>query len=229
MEKPNPDNYKTVPKVAASSSMRCGNAGAQALGQEFWNNRYLTQQTGWDLGTVSPPLKAYAGQLARQDLRILIPGCGNSYEAEYLLQQGFTQITLLDIAPALVEALQQKFAGKPQVKVLLEDYFSHQDVYDLVLEQTFFCALDPALRPAYARKTAELLAPDGKLAGVLFNREFDRPGPPFGGSREEYEKLFSPFFRIKTLETCYNSARPRQGTELFMILQPKTGTARIAG
>jgi thiopurine S-methyltransferase len=63
-----------------------------------------------------------------------------------------------------------------------------------------------------------LLAIGGRLAGVLFNRDFDG-GPPFGGSDVEYRNLFSKYFSIKTLETCYNSILPRQNTESFFILK----------
>jgi hypothetical protein len=38
--------------------------------------------------------------------RILIPSCGNSYEAEYLLEQGFTN-TVIDIAPTSVAVLKK--------------------------------------------------------------------------------------------------------------------------
>ena len=60
----------------------------------------------------------------------------------------------------------------------------------------------------------QLLKPDGKLTGVLFNRAFEG-GPPFGGSKEEYEQLFGKHLHIKKMELCTNSIPPRQGAELF--------------
>lgn len=60
------------------------------LDEFYWNTRYQTNDIGWDIGSVSPPIKAYIDQLTNKQLRILIPGCGNTYEAEYLLQQGLT-------------------------------------------------------------------------------------------------------------------------------------------
>jgi len=73
-----------------------------ALDQDFWNQRYVEQQTGWDLGEASPPLVAIFDQIENKNASILIPGCGNAYEAQYLLEKGFTNITLIDIAPLLV-------------------------------------------------------------------------------------------------------------------------------
>ena len=189
------------------------------LGQQFWDERYRTNETGWDLGTVSPPLKAYIDQLENKNLRILIPGCGNTYEAEYLLQQGFTNVTLIDIAPTLVNNLKEKFKNNKNIRILLGDFFEHQGKYDLILEQTFFCALNPSLRTQYRDKMLTLLEPGGKLAGLLFNKVFEKEGPPFGGSKEEYEQLFKTGFSLLTFEACYNSVAPRAGWELFIILQ----------
>jgi SAM-dependent methyltransferase len=188
---------------------------------DYWNNRFETHNTPWDLGAVSPPLKAYIDQLEDKAMRILIPGCGNGYEAEYLLAQGFTDITLIDIAPALTRRLEEKFSAHLNrgFSVITGDFFGLTGAYDLILEQTFFCALDPFLRPGYALKMQSLLKPGGKLAGVLFNRIFPAVGPPYGGSMEEYRELFAPLFRIATLEPCYNSAKPRAETECFFILQ----------
>ena len=191
------------------------------LNETYWNSQYNAGSTGWDLGEVSPPLKAYINQLNNKNLRILIPGCGNTYEAEYLLLQGFTNITVIDIAPMLIAQLQQKFASRPGIKIILGDFFNHTGEYDLVLEQTFFCALNPLLRKDYVAKMYELLGANGKLVGVLFNREFEEPGPPFGGYQSQYRRLFEEHFNFITFEPCNNSFVKRAGSELFINLQKK--------
>lgn len=191
------------------------------LGETYWNNQYDAGEIGWDLGEVSPPIKEYIDQLVNKDLRILIPGCGNTYEAEYLLQMGFTDITIIDIAPTLIAKLEEKFAGNPNIKIVLGDFFTHEGTYDLILEQTFFCAINPPLRKNYVTKMNELLAPGGKLTGVLFDREFEQQGPPFGGCKCQYEPMFEKEFNFKTIEICNNSFFKRQGTELFINLQKK--------
>lgn len=183
----------------------------------YWEHRWQLGQTGWDLGEVSPPLKAYLEGVSRKDLAILIPGCGNAYEAAYLVAEGFTDVTLLDIAPTAVARLRKQFWDR--VNVQEADFFAWQGAYDLILEQTFFCALPPPYRPSYVRHMHRLLKPGGRLVGVLFNREFGPEGPAFGGSWEEYMHLFAPFFACRILEPCYNSAPPRQGTELFILLE----------
>lgn len=190
------------------------------MDSQYWNDRYLKGDTGWDMGAVSPPLKEYIDQLVDRDIRILIPGGGNSYEAAYLAGQAFSDVTVLDIAPVLVEQLRKTFA-RTRVKILEEDFFSHTGTYDLVLEQTFFCAIDPSRRADYVKHMYSLIKPGGHLAGVLFNRHFTQEGPPFGGTEREYRELFSPLFDIKTLQTCYNSHPARQDYELFINFIPK--------
>jgi len=191
------------------------------LDENFWNERYRSNETGWDLGQVSPPLKTYIDQLTNKNLRILIPGCGNSYEAEYLLEKGFTNITIIDIAPELVKRLQSKFRSNQNIKIILADFFTHKAEYDLILEQTFFCALDPKLRKNYAEAMKSVLAKGGKLAGVLFDTHFEKQGPPFGGSASEYHSLFQKSFELKIFEPCNNSFPKRAGSELFVVMVKK--------
>jgi methyl halide transferase len=160
------------------------------LDEAYWSGRYSNNTTGWDIGAVSTPLKEYIDQLQDKNIAILIPGCGNSYEAEYLLQKGFSNITLIDISAVLCNNLEQKLQPylSSGLKIICADFFELQGQYDLIIEQTFFCALDPSLRKAYADKMYQLLKPGGKLVGVLFNRSFEG-GPPFGGSENEYCEL----------------------------------------
>ncbi len=189
------------------------------MDDNYWSSRYEQQDAGWDTGSITAPLKDYFDQLADKNISILIPGCGNSHEAEYLLQNGFSNITLIDISTLLCKQLQEKFTfNDAAIKIICGDFFEHTGQYDLIVEQTFFCALDPSLRKNYAEKIPQLLKPEGKLTGLLFNKNFEN-NPPFGGSEEEYRKLFAPYFAIEIMEPCYNSIKPRAGAELFIKLR----------
>lgn len=190
------------------------------LNEDYWSSRYLNNNTVWDMGKVSPPLKEYFEQLTNKSISILVPGCGNAYEAEYLLEKGFKNITLIDISPVLVNKLKKQFSDflYKQINIICGDFFTLNQTFDLVVEQTFFCAIDPLLRTNYANKMYELLNENGKLIGVFFNRTFDA-GPPYSGSKAEYHLLFKDKFQIKTMDECYNSINPRKGSELFVILQ----------
>lgn len=190
------------------------------LSADYWNQRYINNAVQWDLGTISPPLKPYFDQLSDKGIAILIPGAGNSYEALYLLEQGFTNITVIDIAPAVIQPLQEKYKNQSAIRFILTDFFEWEGKYDLIVEQTFFCALNPDLREKYVAKMASLLSSNGKLVGLLFNRQFEG-GPPFGGDKNAYQVLFEKYFQIVRMEPCYNSVPPRAGTELFFKVSRK--------
>lgn len=189
--------------------------------QDYWQSRWLNNETGWDIGQISTPLKEYFDQLNDKNLRILIPGCGNAYEAEYLHKKGFINVMVADISKTALESLKKRVPGFPEENLLHINYFDIKAEYDLLIEQTFFCALHPSERKNYVEKTAELLNKNGKLVGLLFDEKLNTDHPPYGGKKEEYEKLFAVKFVTNTMETAYNSIKPRAGRELFINLSLK--------
>jgi SAM-dependent methyltransferase len=189
------------------------------LNEDFWDQRYKNNDTGWDLGNVSPPLKAYIDQLTDKSLRILIPGGGNAYEAEYLFQKGFKNVYVIDLSETALHHLKSRVPEFPSNQLLHKNFFDLDMTFDLVLEQTFFCAIDPVLRYQYVIKMNELLSNNGKLAGLLFNVPLNADRPPFGGSKSEYIERFQSLFNIKLMESAYNSHESRKGRELFFILE----------
>lgn len=191
------------------------------LDEQYWDAQWKSNKTGWDVGDATPAITTYMAQYVNKNAAILIPGCGNAHEAAYLVAQGFTNITLIDIAPHAVKLLRTKFVDTPQIKVLCEDFFKHEGVYDLIIEQTFFCAISPSRRKEYAEKAAALLNKNGKIIGLLFDKTFDRQGPPFGGCPCEYKPIFEPHFVIKNMTECYNSIAPRAKSEVFINLVKK--------
>ena len=191
------------------------------LDKKFWSERYQNNQTGWDIGHASIPLVTFFQNIQDKDLKILIPGAGNSYEAEYLYHRGFKNVFILDIAKEPIENFKKRVADFPKEHIILGDFFNVSHTFDVIVEQTFFCALSPSLRENYVKKMHQSLQPKGILAGVLFNFPLSEEGPPFGGSKEEYLTLFTPYFTIKKLEPCYNSIKPREGRELFAIFEKK--------
>ncbi len=192
--------------------------------EAYWTQRYQEEKTGWDIGSTSTPLKEYIDQLEQKELRILIPGAGNAYEAEYLFKQGFKNVFVLDISKEPLQALQKRVANFPSENLLHADFFTFEGQYDLILEQTFFCSFEPSKknREAYAKKVSELLTPAGKLVGLWFSHELDAKGNrPFGGSKEEYLDYIAPHFDTHTFTPAYNSIKPREGNELFGIFIKK--------
>lgn len=188
---------------------------------DYWNQQYVNHTTGWDIGYASPPIMEYFATIKDKTLRILIPGGGYSWEAEQLWKLGFKNVFLLDFSSKALDSFRSRVPGFPKQQLLEEDFFKHDSIYDIIVEQTFFSSFDPSLREQYAHQVNGLLVSGGKLVGLLFNHQFNF-GPPFGGNKEEYLKLFQPFFYIKTMEVCNNSIKPRAGRELFVQLSKET-------
>lgn len=125
---------------------------------------------------------------------------------------------LLDWSDTVISDFKKRAPHFPAENILIGDFFKHKDKYDLIIEQTFFCAINPKLRNQYAKKVYELLNPNGKLVGLLFNHEMENDYPPYGGTMEEYLEYFKPFFQIKHFTEAYNSIKPRTGREYFINL-----------
>ena len=189
------------------------------LDRNYWDSRYTGQNTGWDLGQASPALCEFMDTVSDKHACILIPGCGNAHEAAYLHAKGFDQVHLLDISPIPLAQFLTRVPDFPKEHIHCGDFFQHEGSYEFILEQTFFCALDPSLRAQYAKHMKHLLKPGGKLAGLLFATRFDVPGPPFGGDEAEYRNLFAPVFPSVLLEPCTASIPARSGRELWMECQ----------
>ncbi len=189
--------------------------------ENFWSSKYKSGEIGWDIGYVSTPLKEYIDQLSDKKLKILIPGGGNSYEAEYLFENGFKNVFVIDFSNIPLENFSGRVPSFPKENLICKDFFELEERFDLILEQTFFCALDPRLREKYVSKMHDLLRANGKLVGLLFNIPLNEDRPPFGGHEREYRDLFEEKFAIDTMETAYNSISPRAGNELFIKMVRK--------
>lgn len=187
----------------------------------FWDNKYKAGETGWDAGSITTPLKEFFDTLEDKSREILIPGAGNAYEAEYLHSLGFRNVYVADISERPLENFRDRVPDFPKEHLLREDFFALEGSFDLIVEQTFFCALDPASRGDYARQMARLLREGGALVGLLFDLPLNDDKPPYGGNKEDYIPYFRPYFTFRKFEKAYNSIPPRAGNELFIHLIKK--------
>lgn len=191
------------------------------LDKNYWSTRWTEGSTGWDIGNIATPFISFFETLSQNNLRILIPGCGNGYEAEFLWNLGFTKVNVLDFAEIPLQNFLKRAPDFPADQLICSDFFKHKGEYDLIIEQTFFCAIDPKLRSQYVLKMHELLAPEGRIVGLLFNFPLTEEGPPFGGSKEEYVALFSEKFEISRMVDAPDSIKPRLGREFWIDLKRK--------
>jgi SAM-dependent methyltransferase len=192
------------------------------LNESYWTDRYKSNQLGWDIGYPSPAITEFMEGIKDKNAKILIPGCGNAYEASYLWKKGFKNVYLLDFSSIPLDKFSKENPDFPKSQLLNLNFFDAEGKYDYILEQTFFCALNPNLRENYAHKMVELLKPEGQLIGLLFNIPLFEDHPPFGGNQDDYQKLFTQYFEIIKMETAYNSIPERKGSELFIRMKAKS-------
>ena len=200
------------------------------LNAQYWQERWSNQKTGWDIGHPNHGLIAEVKVRFPKTTKILIPGAGRGHEAEALWAAGYLDNYGCDWAPEAFEKLRTSEVlakavpdvVEAQERLIVSDFFALTDSFDLILEQTFFCAINPALRERYVEQAAALLKPVGKWLGILFDCHFPTEGPPFGGDAETYEQLFSKYFEVRHLERFSGSIEPRQGKELLGLMHCKS-------
>lgn len=193
----------------------------EELNAEFWNERYIHNQMGWDIGEASRPLKEFLDRWPQKNAKVLIAGAGNAYEAEYAWNNGYEHVHVLDLSEQALRGFHKRVPDFPTEHLIEQNFFAHDEQYDLILEQTFFCALHPDKRKEYAKHMARLLPSGGHLAGVFFNVPLNDDRPPFGGHESDYKPLFEESFEFLSWESCGNSIAPRAGREWFFHLRRK--------
>lgn len=192
---------------------------------QFWEEIYLADDAGWDLGGVTPVFESIANQISPGNVCIL--GCGRGYDAIMFAKKGF-DVTAVDFAPSAIKAV-KNLAKKSDVVVntIQDDIFSmtpkHSNAYDYVIEQTCFCAINPSRRNEYEKLVKGLLNKGGKLIGLWFplNKPVEEEGPPWGTSVAEVKSIFNAGWVVEKEEFPALSVAPRKDREKLIIFKKK--------
>lgn len=202
-----------------------------------WENCYRNGETPWDKGAAAPPLAELIERLGAGlwgDARILVPGCGLGHDVRHLASLGL-QVTGLDISETAVAMARSVPAVGGEVYELgdfLAPEWTAGRRFSAIWEHTCFCAIDPALRGAYARSASEVLPDGGILAGVFYLRPYDpgedESGPPFMSTIEELDSRFSPWFERVHGWIPERAYPGREGREWIAVYR-KLPLPRIAG
>jgi SAM-dependent methyltransferase len=191
----------------------------------FWEKRFRENFTPWDAGRVPAALERFLKTEPR-GRRVLIPGCGSSYEVRAFVEAGH-EVLAVDFAAAAIERA-QRILGALSDRVRLADFFEADlgSPYDLVYERAFLCSLPRPLRPRYAQRVAELLGARGRIAGFFFFEDGER-GPPFGLRSGELETLLGDRFEQTEDAAVDDSIPVFAGKERWKIWRLKS-TSRSA-
>ena len=188
-----------------------------------WEAKYQAGETPWDKGAPSPGLIDYLnGEPVRG--RVLVPGCGFGHDVRALAATA-DEVVGIDVAPSAILAAR----SFPPVR---GEHYEHANLFDLppemrgsfewVWEHTCFCAIDPAMRPAYVEAVAGALKPGGKLLAVFYldpGNDSPDEGPPFEVPIPELDRLFLGRFELVREWMPSNAYTGREGREWMRILR----------
>jgi SAM-dependent methyltransferase len=186
------------------------------LSPDFWQQHYEDGTTRWDLGQPSPPLVSWWHGSSWQPQRAIVLGCGRGHDARFLAAQG-VEVLGIDFAPgAIAAARQQHQTPGLKLEFVQQDMFQllpdYAQQFDLVVEHTCYCAIDPSCRDDYVALAAQLLRPQGRLVAVFFTHNRGG-GPPYATTPAEIRQRFSPRFQLLQLTPVENSVPSRAGEE----------------
>ncbi|KAK2806779.1 hypothetical protein FQN50_005641 [Emmonsiellopsis sp. PD_5] len=157
-----------------------------------------------------------SGEESQRRKKALVPGCGRGYDVTLLAAFGYDAYGL-EYSSTAVEICREEAAGvedkitardqkvgRGKVTFVQGDFFKNgwleeigveEGRFDLIYDYTFFCALNPVLRPKWALRMSQLLAPSphGNLICLEFPTEKDpvNQGPPFASPPAAYMEHLS--------------------------------------
>ena len=200
-----------------------------------WSGRYRSGNTPWDIGAPHPELVARLAARSsglvppRRNARALVPGCGRGHDALALARAGW-RVDAIDLAPEVEAALRaplEAIGGE----LFLADALAwrRRRRYALVFEHTFFCALDPALRPDWGALVRRSLAQGGWVHALVFpvGKPSAEGGPPFGVSAADMLAALGPGFELVEDAPVGHAVERRAWPERYARLRRSAARRRI--
>ena len=193
---------------------------------EYWENSYKSGDIGWDLGGPTPIFDDWI-QSKKASLSICILGAGNGWDAINFAEKGHN-VTAVDFAESAINNMHISAIERGiQINLVHSDIFNLENLFthtfDIVLEYTCFCAINPGRRVDYVSMTNHILKPKGKLVAILYpiDEGINDNGPPFSVDIDKTINLFSKYFILDTKDIPTLSIDRRKGREIFVIFQKR--------
>ena len=189
---------------------------------EYWENCYLSGEMGWDLGAPTPILNNWINT-CKDPLSICILGAGNGWDAVNFATKGHI-VTAVDFAESAIMNMQNNAKQSDvEIDLLNMDIFHLNKIYtayfDVVLEYTCYCAIDPIMRRVYIEMVRHILKPNGKFVALLFpiDKNPCDGGPPYAVELERTIEIMSEYLFLIKHEIPIHSVKSRVGREVFVI------------
>lgn len=154
-----------------------------------WDRCWEEGVTPWDLGKPTPALQRLLQTNFLPMGRALVPGCGSGYDVVAMAAPG-RYVIGLDSSEVAIKKARELASASPNAKYisfLQADFFTWEptQLFDLIFDYTFFCAIVPNMRSAWATRMGDLLKPDGELITLMFPIDDHDGGPPYKTSVAE--------------------------------------------
>ncbi|XP_043721549.1 probable thiol methyltransferase 2 [Telopea speciosissima] len=183
-----------------------------------WDKCWEQGLTPWDLKQPTPVFLHLHQADALPRGRALVPGCGTGYDVVAIASPD-RYVVGLEISEHAIKRAKELFSSLPNANYFTftkEDFFTWQptDLFDLIYDYTFFCAIEPSMRSAWASRIRDYLKPDGELITLMFPISDHVGGPPYKVSVADYEEVLHPMgFRAISIEDNELAIEPRKGRE----------------
>jgi len=192
---------------------------------EYWERFYQLGEIDWDIGRPTPVFDEWI-KTCKKPLSICIMGAGNGWDAINFARKGHL-VTAVDFAESAANNIKLTAEqNNLEINILHMDIFDLNKIYsnyfDIILEYTCYCAIDPSRRRDYLKMAYHILKFNGKLVGMLFPTDkdpLDESGPPFAVHPEMTIKLISEYFTLIKQEIPLCSIKSRTDREIFIIFK----------
>ena len=186
---------------------------------EYWENRWITNQTGWHRSVYNDLMVKYWPKLGiPTDSKVLVPLCGKSLDMLWLAEKGhaivgieFTRVAVerffsennlehtIVKHPSYIEFSSDRFTIlNGNILVIPSDLIQAEAWYD----RAAMIAINPDLREDYVSQIRQQtkVGAVGLLITYSYPQE-EMEGPPFSLNNDDVFQLFQDGFRVECLET----------------------------
>jgi len=103
--------------------------------QQYWENRYKTNLEEFDWYQRWPTLKTTISKYIKKESNILQIGCGTSRLSEDMVNDGYQNLTNIDISSVAINYMSNKYKNMSQLS------FIKMDVFEMAFSDTSFDAI----------------------------------------------------------------------------------------
>lgn len=191
-----------------------------------WQTAWNEGRTPWDEGQSAPALRQLLEEERVPIGRVFVPGCGAGYDLATLAHRD-REVIGLDLSEDARAAFIDAHSGLPgPVTYEVGDFFGYAppEGFDFVWDYTFFCALDPPQRAAWATVMTRLLKSNGMLATLLFpyaDSIPDKTGPPYPINTDLVRGFLGDSFELLEVTEADRTHPGREGKERLALWRRK--------